>query len=177
MKKPIIIALCSAIALQFFVLSGMYIQSVAPLWTGTEVKIKTVPVDPRSLFRGNYARLAYDISTISVDNLPSSKELRNGEVVYVSISKSATGLFEFIGASLTEPEQGLFIKGRIGKRRANNSKRITIKYGIEAFFAPKDKALALEKTLRSNAVAILMISADGKARLKEVVAQNSEITG
>jgi len=44
-----------------------------------------------------------------------------------------------------------------------------VKYGIEAFFAPKIKALQLEKDLRSGGVAVLMVSSGGKARLMEVV--------
>ena len=35
-----------------------------PLWTGKEIRVKVVPVDPRSLFRGNYARLNYDFSRL-----------------------------------------------------------------------------------------------------------------
>ena len=31
---------------------------------GKEIRVKVVPVDPRSLFRGNYARLNYDFSRL-----------------------------------------------------------------------------------------------------------------
>ena len=48
MKKKIVIGLIAAIAFQFVVLSGMYVSAQMPLWTGTEIKLKTVPVDPRS---------------------------------------------------------------------------------------------------------------------------------
>ena len=37
------------------------------------------------------------------------------------------------------------------------------------FFAPKEKALALEKQLRKKAIAVLMVSSSGKAILKTVV--------
>ena len=59
-------------------------------------------------------------------------------------------------------------------RRISLSKFVTkiqtynVKYGIEAFFAPKQKALAMEHTLRAGAVAILMVDEDGQARLKNV---------
>jgi uncharacterized membrane-anchored protein len=171
MKKPIIIALFCAIALQVLVLIGMYLLSVAPLWIGTEVKIKTVPVDPRSLFRGNYARLRYDISTIPSKHLSDSKDLRNGEVVYVNLKKAPTGLYEFLSASSAKPDTGIFLKGRLQNHRYENRDQLRITYGIEAFFAPKDKAIALEKTLTKNGIAVLMVSSSGKAQLKEVIAQ------
>ena len=44
-----------------------------------------------------------------------------------------------------------------------------MKYGIEAWFAPKAEALRLERELRDGAVAVLMIDASGKAALKERV--------
>ncbi|MBT3870270.1 MAG: GDYXXLXY domain-containing protein [Gammaproteobacteria bacterium] len=46
------------------VLVGMYVTAALPLWTGAEIRLATAPVDPRSLFRGNYALLSYDISEI-----------------------------------------------------------------------------------------------------------------
>ena len=60
-KKLILILLSIVIAFQIFVLAGEYTNAVYPLWTGQEIKLKTVPVDPRSLFRVNYARLRYEI--------------------------------------------------------------------------------------------------------------------
>ena len=62
MKIKISTLLLAAILFQFFVLTGMVAVAAMPLLSGTEIKIKTIPVDPRSLFRGNYARLRYEIS-------------------------------------------------------------------------------------------------------------------
>ena len=44
-----------------------------------------------------------------------------------------------------------------------------IRYGIEAYFLPREKALALEKALRnSGSVATVMVAPNGKAALMEV---------
>ncbi len=48
---------------------------------------------------------------------------------------------------------------------------LSSEYGIEAFFAPKEKALKLEEDLRDGGVTVLMVSAGGKARIKAVVAE------
>ena len=44
-----------------------------------------------------------------------------------------------------------------------------VRFGIEAFFAPKEKALELEKDLRNGGAAILMVSNSGRAALKDVI--------
>lgn len=169
MKKKLIIGLFVAIVFQFFVLTGMYVNAALPLWTGKEVKIKTIPVDPRSMFRGNYALLRYDISQLSTDLLPESDDLRNGEVIYIVLKSGKNDLYKFSKAVLNKPESGIFLRGRIENRHyEKKAKYFRLKYGIEAFFAPKDKALALQNNLRKNGVAILMVSDDGKARLKDV---------
>jgi len=173
MKKPMTLAFLTAIAFQFLVLIGMYLLSEAPLWTGKEVRIKTTPVDPRSLFRGNYARLDYEISTINSEDITGSQFLRNGELVFVNLKQTKNGLYEFASASLVEPNSGMFLKGRLQNKRFEVSGMLRINYGIEAFFAPKEKAIALEKTLRESGIAVLMVSSRGKARLKDIVGQKT----
>ena len=46
-----------------------------------------------------------------------------------------------------------------------------MKYGIEALFAPKEKALALERQLRDSGVAVVRVAPNGKAALVTVEAK------
>jgi uncharacterized membrane-anchored protein len=170
MNKKLVAALCAAIAFQLLVLTGMYVSAALPLWTGTEIKIKTIPVDPRSMFRGNYARLRYEISQLDTELFPDSSELRNGEVVFVTLKQGDKELYEYAAVTLDKPDSGIFLRGRIENRHYEEKvKYFRIKYGIEAFFAAKEKALQLESDLRAGGIAVLMVSRGGKARLKDVV--------
>jgi len=170
-RKISILTLFIAIALQALILVGMVASAALPLWTGTEVKVKTTPIDPRSLFRGNYAMLRYNFSQIDhADFQPlHEKNMRKDEVVYVTLVQSSNGLYEPSSTSIIKPDSGVFIRGRISNHffRAGD---YSVKYGIEAFFAPKEKALKLERELRYSGVAVLMISKSGRARIKEVIA-------
>jgi len=165
--------LVAAVLLQLGILAMEYLNSVYPLWTGQEVRLKTVPVDPRSLFRGNYARLSYEISNITLkekeDYVP-----RHGEIVYVKLKQDENGLHVFDSASLSKPDAGLYIRGRFRFWRRWQSSSYRVHYGIEAFFAPKEKALALEKDLRSGGVAVVMIADNGKAALKDVIPKTKQ---
>ena len=167
MTRPrlVVLGLGAAIAFQLAVLAGMVVNAALPLWTGTEIRVRTVPVDPRSIFRGNYARLGYDFGTLPEDALPGGDDLRLGEVVYVSLEPGEDEVHEFAGASFDEPAAGVFLRGRL----ASDHPPYRVRYGIEAFFAPKDKALALEEDLLNGGIAVLMVTGHGRAALQNVI--------
>ena len=164
-RSKIAASLVAAIAFQLVVLVGMVVNAALPLWTGTEVRVRTVPVDPRSMFRGNYARLGYEFGTLPEGALRPVEVLRPGEVVYVGLEPGDGDGYVFAGASLERPAEGVFLRGRL----ATVDAPYRVRFGIEAFFAPKERALELEKDLRNGGIAILMVSGSGRAALKDVV--------
>ncbi|MDH3974754.1 MAG: GDYXXLXY domain-containing protein [Deltaproteobacteria bacterium] len=168
MKSKVGAGLAIAIFFQFLVLSGIYVSAAIPLWTGSEIKVKTVPVDPRSMFRGNYARLRYEFSRIKSSHFPDAKVPRNGEIIYISLKAGDNDIYELSDVSLVAPGSGIYLRGRVenGRYRRDSYR---VKYGIEAFFAPKKEALVLEKDLRHGGIAVLMVSDSGAARIKDVI--------
>lgn len=170
-RSLLIKGLVAAVVLQLFILAGMLVKAEYPLWVGSEIRVKTVPVDPRSMFRGNYARLSYPISRLPKGSIAPSMRLRKGEVVYVQLHQADGDEFYSVKQALLEPPaDGLFLRGRI----VNNYAPYRVKYGIEAFFAPKVKALKLEKELRNGGVALLMVTDGGRVALKDVVPNEEE---
>ena len=166
MRSKLAAGLVAAIAFQLVVLAGMVVNAALPLWTGTEIRVRTVPVDPRSMFRGNYARLTYEFGTLPENALREVEGLRPGEVVYVNLEPGEDDEYVFAGASLERPADGVFLRGRL----VTISAPYRVRFGIEAFFAPKESALALEKDLRNGGTAILMVNGSGRTALKDVVA-------
>lgn len=157
-KRFLIIGLTLTISVQMLVLATEYLSSVWPLWFGTPVMLRTAPVDPRSLFRGNYVRLNYDISTIK--STLTNEHFKRSEVGYVSL-KEREGVFIATGLHREKPESGVYIRGRITRVGAS----YRMKYGIEAFFMPRDKALQAERSVRQGANAEIYLLASGKAAL------------
>lgn len=166
-KKTIVGLLALATALQGLVLVGMVVKSHWPIWFGQTIQLKALPVDPRSLFRGNYAILNYDISQLQAHQLPFTNKLRQGDKVYVSLKPTDSGVYTFAQASIIKPEGGIFIRGHI--QNAHAPYRIV--YGIEAFFAPKEKALALERQLQAGALVTIKLLPSGRAALLDVSAE------
>jgi uncharacterized membrane-anchored protein len=162
--------LLATILLQLGVLATEYLNSVYPLWTGQEVRLKTMPIDPRSMFRGNYVQLNYEISEINMKAEMKAQLLRWNEVVYVKLRPDENNVYRFDGASFTKPETGLSIRGRLqAPYGPETSQPYQIRYGIEALFAPKEKAQALEEQLRDGGIAVVMLADNGKAALKDVI--------
>lgn len=170
MNRPLVTTgLVLAVVLQVGVLVGMVVQAAAPLWTGTEIRVETVPVDPRSMFRGNYARLNYEFSSLLEDTLSEFLGLRAGEVVYTVLEPDEENIYRMTDVVLEPPAKGVFLRGRLRSEHAP----LRVEYGIEAFFAPKEKALQLQRDLSGGGVALLMVTAGGRVTLKDVVPHQS----
>tara|TARA_B110000114_G_scaffold145359_1_gene154435 strand:- start:9558 stop:10088 length:531 start_codon:yes stop_codon:yes gene_type:complete len=165
-RSAVLIGLGIAVALQIVIVAGLVANAAMPLWTGTEIRLKTIPVDPRSMFRGNYTQLNYDIGQLPDNALEEYRYLRIGERVYVSLKLTDSGIYSFLSASLDKPSTGVFIRGRLKNRYSP----YRVNYGVNAFFAPKSKAIQLTKDLVQGGVAVLMVTDSGRAALSNVVA-------
>lgn len=91
-----------AVAVHLAIIAIIPIQ---PLWvraTGTVVYLETEKMDPRSLFRGHYATLGYQVAqeVVPAEMAAASKE--TGKPVYVTVSTERPGLF--VAVSLERPE-------------------------------------------------------------------------
>jgi len=145
---------------------------------GTEIMLRTVPVDPRDLFRGDYVILNYEISEISENQkiineyggYVDEENLYNRQTVYVTLIKD--GDYYIGGDIYTErPPKGLFIKGLIDKYP-----RPAIIYGIENFFVPEDEGKEIEHARNINRVsAKIAVNAYGHASIKELYIDGKKV--
>jgi len=160
MRSKLIIA---AILVQFLVLGWMAGEREWIVATGPTVWLRTAPIDPRDLFRGDYVTLGYDISTIPAEKFgPGLKKAmadfakgnennryRGGRevVLYVALKVNPeSGVAEIATADLTPPPSGLFIKGRGRPSWNGNLTSLTrVAYGIDAYFVQQGKGRELER--------------------------------
>lgn len=169
-KRIIIVVLFMTLAL-----AGMVAKKQYTLNAGELVVLKTEPIDPRSLFRGDYVRLRYDISTLAAADFPAVKGLRHNDTIYVSLQKGEA----FWGpkaVSLTPPEHGadiVVIKGRVNMswlRGLDASDSVNVKYGIENYFVPEGEGLKLERLRNQQKVSLqIAVDAFGNAGIKAVL--------
>lgn len=143
MRKWSIVA---AAVLQAAVLAGMAAQREWVLLTGRTIYLRTAPVDPRDVFRGDYVRLSYEISTVPKrlrrDGL-KDKTPKRDTVVYGVLKLDENGRAELLYATDRKPEGELFIRGRADRWRSADA--LPIRYGLEAYFMEQDRGLAIER--------------------------------
>ncbi len=147
MRKAFIL---TAVILQALVLAYMAGEREYILKTGKMIYLRTAPVDPRDIFRGDYVRLNYEMSRIAADRLEDagdSKEIRKGEKIYVGLKEGHNGLYEMAYARFEKPEGGLYLTGRSPNHHQipNPGYPIGINYGIEAYFVEQGAGRAIEK--------------------------------
>jgi len=121
--------------------------------TGTVVHLRTAPIDPRDLFRGDYVRLRYEASIVplaltSPDIAEKIKKLATGDTVYASLAMGEGGLAEVTALSMIKPGSGLFLKGRLAQPwqfGINIQNAAAVEYGIEAYYVQEGKGIEIEK--------------------------------
>ena len=157
MKSWARIAFLAVVAAQLVFLIGFIGIRETALFTGTEVVLQTVPVDPRSLLQGDYAILDYEIAT-----LPGYMETRGiGETVYVKLRRSAnvwTAVDYSISPGNCDGE--ICIKGRIDDRGR-------LDFGIGTFFVPEGTGRIIERA--EDVRVVVSIDDDGNAVIKDVL--------
>src|SRR3989338_661067 len=136
------------------------------LRTGQEVLLKTQPIDPRDLFRGDYVILSYEISTLDLNIITTdATEFNSFDKVYVTISVDngygvATGVYK------NQPQRGQFIKGTVKNSR---DELVIVEYGIESYFVPEGKGLEIQRQSGRALDVKVAIDASGNAVIKNLL--------
>ena len=138
-------------------------RPVIPLLTltfGQQVKLMTVPFDPRDFFRGDYVELSFAIENIGFDMISPSllSELNRVEryegrdiEVYVSIKPDRAGIYNAVLVSDKPPADDIYIRGEIKKHTRRD---ITISYGnnLSRFYVKENTGLELEEAARKGQI-------------------------
>ncbi len=157
-------------------------QRASILSSGTEIRLRTVPVDPRDLFRGDYVVLAYPISV--VDTGKDGAGYTRGETVYVTLRRDGEGFARAAGVSRDRPATSgdtVVIAGRVTSTSAcalndagefdcsGDRRRLRIAYGIESYFVPQGEGKAIETTDKARIEVVAAVSASGQAAIKRLL--------
>ena len=177
-------------AVQTAVLAWMVADRISLLRTGREITLTVVPVDPRSLFRGDYVNLGYDISRVEIARPPDTVPLRRrGQVpVWVQLEPGADGAWKVAAASLERPKdvakERVLLAGRTqfdwvvaGDFAAPSTpgaagapartRKVFVRYGIEKYFLPEGTGIPIEQAVRDRKItATLAVSPAGVAAIK-----------
>jgi uncharacterized membrane-anchored protein len=142
-----------AVAAQLVVLAWMAAEREWIFRTGRVVYLRTAPIDPRDLFRGDFVRLQYEINSVRMEKPRTAPgapppERKRHAVVYTRLQPTGDGVHDAAGSSTTRPSEGVFIRGRteddwrLGWRGGGHT---VVKYGIEQLFVEQGSGKAIEE--------------------------------
>ncbi len=143
-------------AFQFLILSSVIGFKQYTVLTGETVVLKVQPIDPRSLFRGDYVSLMYDVSVLDTaalagDDYPS-------DTVWVELAKGDDGYWHAAAVydSRRRVSDGhVLLKGKAEPARFGGGERsIRVAYGIEEVFVPEGSGRAVETTRQDIGVEV-----------------------
>ncbi|MGL3605658.1 GDYXXLXY domain-containing protein [Rhizobium sp. G187] len=157
---------------------GYMIQSrAAILQAGTEVLLKTTPVDPRDLLRGDYVILSYEISSIPTDRIRGERPKDGAKLpLFVRLRPDAAGFWQVDEASfatLAEMPGSVILRSRpvfVGEWMWTAGSELSVSYGIERYYVPEGEGRPIEDGRNENRVSVAArVSASGQAQIRALM--------
>jgi uncharacterized membrane-anchored protein len=172
------LGLCLVALLQSAVLAWMVYDRITLIRSGKEIVLDIVPVDPRSLFRGDYVILNYPVSRIDRDVPGGGQVFRSGDTIFVTLKRSEAkdtapaGRAGWSVAAVSKdypdnisPEQ-IVLRGRV----RHSGRPMTVRYGVESYFVPEGEGKSLENAVRERKLQVLVaVATDGEAAIKALL--------
>ena len=160
------------------IILGFVAMKEFTLKSGTEVLLKTRPVDPRDLFRGDYVILRYDISNIDYDE---NIEFRENEGIYILLNIDNEGYGEVSRISQNKPLEGLYLKGTVTKTASrviggSTQRSVSVEYGIESYFVPEGKGWEIERHTGKNLSVRVAVDKLGNSVIENLLVDGEEFS-
>ena len=181
-RIPVLWRALAAIVILAGALFALVESRAAILRSGTEIRLRTVPVDPRDLFRGDYVILNYEITTVRP--AAGQGEFKRGEAVHVLLRPGPDGLAQAVAGYKDRPQAAndeTVILGRVTSVRAcaldaegrtdckQGNDWLRVAYGLESYFVPQGTGRAIETTDRQRIEIVAAVSSSGQAAIKRLL--------
>ena len=177
--NPLIAALISALVL-VGTLVYMVQQRASILRNGTEIILKTAPIDPRDLMRGDYVRLTYeDISLVEGAKIAGDwPETESYQPIWLTLEPGEDGVAQVTALSLQRPEaisDAVHLKSQpvrlfAGDSQRGETSRIGLKFGIERYYVPEGEGLEIEQARNERRTTVAVrVSDDGEAQIARLM--------
>ncbi len=174
------------LVLQTVFLGGMIAKKQNTLNYGKQVLLETQPIDPRSLFRGDYVVLNYTISTLNLNELEGDDDFREHDAIYVQLRKEGD-YHQPVAVYRQHPgvdSEAVVIRGKVNyinhQRWDPESNQMvpqieaSVRYGIENYFVPEGEGRTLEGRLAGQVDIRVAVDDSGNSGIKAVLVNDEE---
>lgn len=183
-RIPPIAAAIIAASLQTAVLGYMVEGRASILRNGADIRLKTLPVDPRDLLRGDYVILSYTISTIPKSIVTGEVPKVNGrERLVVRLKPGTDGLWTATEASFgtLAPEEGSVLL----RTQPFDYYSVTdgvlpdslfVSYGLERYYVPEGEGKVLEDARNQEELEVeARVSKDGTPQIARLILRGEPV--
>ncbi len=164
-------------AIQTAILGYMIWDRATLLSDGREIVLDVTPVDPRSLFRGDYVILSYgNLSRIDLKALEATAPIK-GAQAFITLQKNAAGQWQPVAVDDAYPNQrddgDIVLRGMIERTSKTSAQ---VRYGIEAYFVPEGTGRKIEKMIGEKKIQVVAaVDKAGRAAIKALIADGKRI--
>ena len=172
--------------MQTLILLAMIGMRQWTLATGIPVILETQPIDPRSLFSGDYVRLNYKVSDLRLEELTGDRLFKRHDTVFVVLARDGEAGGEYwkaVSVHRNRPRPGegqAVIKGSVeytgdtmwdaAQNKAVQVRHLHVRYGIEDYFVQEGTGRALERPKQDEKVSIqVAVDRFGNAGIRAVL--------
>ncbi len=182
-KKRLLIAAVIAALLQTGVMLAGVVQRISILRNGSEVVLRSLPVDPRDLMRGDYVTLGYEVSRLPVKMISGEPPRKSGlNYLYVVLGKQADSRWKPLRAQFIMPdalqENEIVLRGEIEApiQAYDEQSSISVVYGIERYYVPEGEGLELEQAqMKGDVDIVLSVNEKGVAAIRSVLVDGKQL--
>lgn len=175
------LALLIAISVLLGLPGWMILHRAAILRDGTEIVLKTAPVDPRDLMRGDYVRLRYEeISSVDGSLFEGELPADEGPVkLWLTLHTGDDGLAVVKAVSVDRPANPapgeILLRSKPTRWSRSGSSQtvagqLSLSFGIERYYVPEGEGLAIEDARNEQRTTVaLRISDRGEAQIARIM--------
>ncbi|WP_411036795.1 GDYXXLXY domain-containing protein [Shinella sp. BYT-45] len=183
-RLPPLVAAIVAAALQTAVIGYMVESRASILRSGADIRLKTLPVDPRDLLRGDYVTLSYPISTIP-------RSIITGDVpqggtrsrLAVRLKPGPDGLWTAAEASFSTlaPQEGSVLVRTLPldfytSVAGGIPETLFVRYGIERYYVPEGEGRVLEDARNQEELVVeARVSPDGTPQIARLILRGEPV--
>ena len=175
-----------ALLIQLALLGYMIWDRVSILTDGREIELKVEPVDPRSLFRGDYVILTYAISDLNTSALEGDDDFSRGDRIFVELilvggkwqpvaifhDKPTTNSTVIIAGTVDSayPASTPVPNAEDRNEKPLSGTDLNISYGVESYFVPEGEGRDLETARNAERMSVILaVRQDGTAAIKKLL--------
>lgn len=174
---------------QSLFLGAMVWDRVSLLRSENVVTLKTAPVDPRDIFRGDYVILTYDIAQLPLAYLEGDSDFTSGDTVLVELAQEnetwkavsvwhegheaapddriIRGRITYMSPPATTASPGS--EGDVPAPPCSDCSVLNVTYGIESYFVPEGEGRELENIRNDGKLTVdVALGKDGTPAIKQL---------